>query len=76
MLALAFLTITALTEHARPPPAGLVPLTRNEIARLAAALIIQPAGDARCRLRWSTWCRRHQYIAQACHYWRQTAQDP
>ena len=43
MLALAFLTVTALAEHDRPPPAGLIPLTRNEIARLAATLIIQPA---------------------------------
>jgi hypothetical protein len=40
MTALAFLTIAALTEHAQPPPPGLIPLTRNEIARLAAALII------------------------------------
>jgi hypothetical protein len=34
LLALAFLTVTAVTEHACPPPAGLIPLTRNEIARL------------------------------------------
>ena len=35
MLALAFLTIAAATEHARrPPPAGQIPLTRNEIASL------------------------------------------
>ena len=32
MLALAFLTVAALTEHAQPPPDGLIPLTRNEIA--------------------------------------------
>jgi hypothetical protein len=76
MLALAFLTITAQAEHARPPPAGMVPLTRNEIARLAAALILQPAGDARYRLRWSTWRRRHQHTARTCHYRRQAAHDP
>jgi hypothetical protein len=76
MLACAFLTIAALTERAQPPPAGLIPLTRNEIARLAAALIIQPARDTRYRLRWSTWRRRHQHIAQACHYQRQAARDP
>jgi hypothetical protein len=37
MLALAFLTIAALIEHAQPPP-GMIPLTRNEIARLVEAL--------------------------------------
>jgi hypothetical protein len=34
MLALAFLTITAAAEHAQPPPPGMIPLTRHEIARL------------------------------------------
>jgi SRSO17 transposase len=37
MLALAFLTIAACAEHAQPPPARLIALTRNEIAWLAAA---------------------------------------
>jgi hypothetical protein len=56
MLACAFLTIAAATEHA-PAPAGHIPLTRNEIARLLTALNIQqtaapgtcctgPRGDA------------------------------
>jgi hypothetical protein len=45
------LAVTALTEHAQPPLAGMIPLTRNEIAGVAAALISQPAGDARHRLR-------------------------
>jgi hypothetical protein len=76
MLALAFLTIAALTERARRPrPAGMVPLSRNEIARLAATLITRPAGDARHRLRWSTWRRRHQHAAFICHYRRQAAHD-
>ena len=44
MLATAFLTIAAATEHARrPAPADQIPLTRNEIAGLFSALIIQPA---------------------------------
>jgi len=43
----------------------LVPLTRNEIARLTAALIIQHAHDARHRLDRSTWRRRHQHTVQA-----------
>jgi len=76
MLALAFLTIAALAEHAQPPPAGLIPLTRNEIAHLAAALIIQPARDPGHRLHWSTWRRRQQHTAQTCHYLRQAARDP
>jgi hypothetical protein len=55
MLALAFLSITAATEHARPPPDDQIPLTRNEIAALFNALIIDPANDTRHRLRWSAW---------------------
>jgi SRSO17 transposase len=47
MLATAFLTIAAAAEHARSPaPDGQIPLTRNEIAGLFAALIIQPARQA------------------------------
>jgi SRSO17 transposase len=67
MLALAFLTIAAATEHARQPaPPGQIPLTRNEIAHLLATLT-SPARDAQHRLRWSRWRRRHQHRAQACH---------
>jgi SRSO17 transposase len=76
MLALAFLTIAAAAERAQPPPAGMIPLTRNEIAGLAAALIIHPARDARHHLRWSAWRRQHQHAARACHYQRQAAHDP
>jgi SRSO17 transposase len=68
MLASAFLTIAAASEHTRSPaPAGHIPLTRNEIARLFTALIIQPATGTWHRLRWSAWRRRHQYRARACH---------
>ena len=49
------------------PPAGLIPLTRNEIAHLAA-MITQPGRDARDLLRWSTWRRRHQHTARTGHY--------
>ena len=77
MLACAFLTVAAAAEHARGArPAGQVPLTRNEIARLAAALIIQPASGARHRLHWPAWRRQHQHTARACHYQRQAARDP
>jgi SRSO17 transposase len=75
MLALAFLTITAATEHARhPAPDDQIPLTRNEIAALFSTLIINPAKDARHRLRWSAWRRRHQHRAKTCHYQRQARQ--
>jgi SRSO17 transposase len=76
MLGCAFLTIAAAAEHAQPPPAGLIPLTRNEIARLAATLTIQAARDTRNQLRWSLWRRQHQRTAQTCHYQRQAADDP
>jgi hypothetical protein len=50
MLALAFLTIATATEHAHPPPAGQIPLTRNAIAALFGSLIIEPARGNRHRL--------------------------
>jgi hypothetical protein len=75
MLALVFLAVAAATEHARAPaPAGQIPLTRNEIAALFSTLIIEPGRDARHRLRWSTWRRRHQHRARTCHYQRQARQ--
>jgi SRSO17 transposase len=74
MLALAFLTIATAAEHTHPPPAGQIPLTRNEIAALFGSLIIEPARDTRHRLRWSAWRRRHQHRAKACHYQRQASQ--
>ena len=76
MLALAFLTVVALTEHAQHPPAGLIPLTRNEIAHLATALLPLPERGRGHWARWSDWRRRHQYTARACHYRRQAAHDP
>jgi len=53
MLAQAFLSITAAAEHAQPPPAGQIPLTRNEIAVLFSTLIIKPVTGTPHRLRWS-----------------------
>jgi SRSO17 transposase len=75
MLALAFLTITAATEHTRPSPPGQIPLTRNEIARLFTALTSQPARSPRHLLHWSEWRRRHQHRAKTSHYQRQ-AREP
>ncbi len=74
MLALAFLTIAAATEHATPPPQDQIPLTRNEIAALFSILIIDPVKDTRHRLQWSAWRRRRQHRAKTCHYQRQARQ--
>jgi hypothetical protein len=72
MIALAFLTVTAATEHAsRPPPPGQIPLTRNEIARLFTSLTGQPARGPQHLLHWSEWRRRHQHRAKTSHYQRQ-----
>jgi SRSO17 transposase len=77
MLAAAFLTVAAADERVRtPPPDEQIPLTRNEIASLLASLVIKPSNDARHRLRWSTWRRRHQHRARRCHYQRQATQRP
>lgn len=47
MLAHAFLAVTAATERARAaPPAGLIPLTPNEIRRLFIGLLTRPVRDA------------------------------
>jgi hypothetical protein len=64
MLAAAVLTIAAALESARgTPPAGQIPLTRNEIAHLLATLAISPAHHAGHRIHWSNWRRRHQHRA-------------
>ena len=77
MLAAAVLTIAAALESLRTPaPAGQIPLTRNEIARLFAGHTTKHPHDHRHQIRWSNWRRRHQHRAKTCHYQRQAAQDP
>jgi len=46
------------------------------IASLLTTAALPPGGDARHRMRWSAWRRRHQHTARACHYRRQAAHDP
>jgi SRSO17 transposase len=75
MLALAFLTVTAATEHTSRPPPGQIPLTRPEIARLFTALTTQPDRSPQHLLHWSAWRRRHQHRAKTSHYQRQ-AREP
>jgi SRSO17 transposase len=73
MLAHAFLSVTAAAERATPAPAGLIPLTCNEIRHLLTTVVIRPVLDAAHRLHWSRWRRRHQARARASHYRRQAA---
>ena len=76
MLACAFLTIAAATEHSSQPGSPQqIPLTRNEIARLFTTLLTQPARDTQHLLHWSAWRRRHQHRAKTSHYQRQ-AREP
>ena len=58
----------------QPQPQDQIPLTRNEIGRLLATLIIWPAPGTWHRLRWSDWRRRHQHRARTSHYQRQARQ--
>jgi hypothetical protein len=74
MLAHALLVVLAAGEHAAgPAPAGLIPLTCNEIQRLLIRLVLEPARRPADPEAWSRWRRRHQYRARASHYRRQAA---
>jgi SRSO17 transposase len=74
MLAHALLVVLTATEHAAaPPPAGLIPLTCNELQRLLVRRVIEPARRPADPDAWSSWRRRHQYRARTSHYRRQAA---
>jgi hypothetical protein len=74
MLAHALLIVLAAGEHAAgPPPAGLIPLTCNELQRLLTRRIIEPPRRPADPEAWSRWRRRHQYRSRASHYRRQAA---
>ena len=75
LLAHLFLAVTTTAERASPAPAGLIPLTLNEIRHLFVRLVIVPAGGRVDCLHWSRWRRRHQYVAQQAHYQRQADQE-
>lgn len=76
LLAHAFLAITTATARARPTPAGLIPLTLPEIARLLDAVIHASPEQFAHILTWSTWRRRHQHRARQAHYQRQSTHEP
>jgi hypothetical protein len=74
MLAHALLAALAgATRTHQSSPAGLIPLTCNEITRLINRLIANPRRSLTSVLRWSHWRRRHQHRARASHYRRRPA---
>ncbi len=75
MLAHAFLTVLAISEHTTEPVADdRIAFTRNEIRHLFAVLLLPSIRAIGHRLRWSTWRRRHQHRAKTSHYQRRTRQ--
>ena len=74
MLAHALLAVLAANERPdQPDPAGLIPLTCNEIRRLLTILITEPSRTIASPLAWSAWRRRHQHRARTSHYQHQEA---
>jgi hypothetical protein len=72
ILAFAFLAVQASHDRSQQPsPAGMIPLTCNEIAHLINTPTRPPA-DPHLRQRWSTSRRRHQHRARHCHYQRRS----
>ncbi len=76
LVAHLFLAVTTVAERASPTPAGLIPLTLNEIRHLFVRLVNVPAYHPMDCLRWSWWRRRHQHQAQQAHYQRQADREP
>ena len=77
MLAHALLgVLAAVQDAAAAPPAGLIPLTCNELQRLLLRRVIDPARRPADPEAWSRWRRRHQYRARASHYSHQAAGPP
>jgi hypothetical protein len=71
MAAHALLAAVAAAAQARQlPPAGLIPLTCNEITRLVNRLIANPIRSLASVLHWSHWRSRHQHRARTSHYRR------
>jgi SRSO17 transposase len=72
MLAHALITVIAADVHHDDQrcPGGVIALTRNEIRRLLARLVIEPGRRIACPLAWSRWRRGHQHHARTSHYAR------
>ncbi|MEU4679053.1 hypothetical protein [Micromonospora sp. NPDC023737] len=74
-LAHAFLT-AATAHHKRPNPAGLIPLTVDELRHLFNKLIIEPTRRHTDPLLWSIRRRRHRARAIGSCYARQALIEP
>lgn len=75
ILAHAFLA-AATANHDRPDPAGLIPLTVNELRHLFNVLVLEPTRRHTDPLLWSIRRRRHQARAMTSHYARQALIEP
>ena len=76
ILAHAFLAAATAGHRRRYNPAGLIPLTVNELRHLFNVLIIEPARRHTDALLWSIRRRRHQARAMKSHYARQALIEP
>ena len=73
MLAHAFLTVTTAAQRRIEASAtnnvkSLITLTVNEFRRLFLSLLLRPLHAVADIMAWSTWRRKHQARARACHY--------
>ncbi|WP_030443139.1 IS701 family transposase [Actinoplanes subtropicus] len=75
ILAHAFLA-AATAHREQPDPAGLIPLTVNELRHLFNVLVIEPTRRYTDALLWSVRRRRHQARAMNSHYARQALIEP
>ena len=76
LLAHAFLAVTTAAQRAVENTArGMIPLTVNEFRRLFVALLLRPLHAVADILAWSTWRRKHQARARACHHRKQHQQQ-
>ena len=80
LLAHAFLAVTTAAQR-RTEASGstraesLITLTVNEFRRLFVALLLRPLHAVADILAWSTWRRKHQARARACHHRKQRQQQ-
>ncbi|GGO41605.1 hypothetical protein GCM10012286_21660 [Streptomyces lasiicapitis] len=77
LIAAAVLALMATAVHdADEADPALVPLSCPELIRLLRALVLPPpARDRDHVLHWTTWRRRHQAVATACHQQRHHRHD-
>ena len=76
LFAHAFLVVTtAAQRRIDRAPETLITLTVNEFRRLFVALLLRPLHAVADILAWSTWRRKHQARARACHYRKQDQQQ-